>query len=91
MATEATPHKALGATLQAARERAKLSQHALSEKLGVRAMAVSRWERGCSVPHARHLPEIAKAIDLPYERLVLDVAASVAAASAAKASGDEAA
>lgn len=41
------------------REERNLSLEALSEKLGVSKMALSRWERGVALPRVRDWPRIA--------------------------------
>lgn len=41
------------------REERNLSLRALSEKLGVSKMALSRWERGIALPRTKDWPRIA--------------------------------
>lgn len=57
----------LGARIKAAREAAGLNQRQLAEKAGVSAMAISKYERGQSVPSSKVLLAIAGALGLRTE------------------------
>ena len=51
--------KLLGERLRSARQRANLSQAAVSEALGVTRQSISAWENGASSPSAIQLAELA--------------------------------
>lgn len=51
------------------RRRAKLTQEALARILGVTPQAVSKWENGIGYPDVTLFPAIARALDVPIERL----------------------
>lgn len=48
----------------------KISQEKLAELVGVKAMTVSRWERGSHLPNKRHWPKIEKTTGLAASQLV---------------------
>jgi len=52
------------------RQTPKISQGKLAELLGVRAMTVSRWERGNHLPNKRHWPKIEEATGIAASDLV---------------------
>ncbi len=51
------------------RRRAKLTQEALARILGVTPQAVSKWENGIGYPDVTLFPDIARALNVPIERL----------------------
>jgi transcriptional regulator with XRE-family HTH domain len=51
----------IGARIKAARKLAGLSQRALAARIGVSAMAVSKWERGAVYPGSARMMQIADA------------------------------
>jgi len=57
----------LGERIKTAREAAGLNQRLLAEKAGVSAMAISKYERGESVPSSKVLLAIAQALGLRTE------------------------
>ena len=59
----------MGAQIRAARQRGKLTQERLAETLGVTAQAVSKWERGESLPDIALLPELSAALGLTLDEL----------------------
>ncbi len=52
------------------RQDPKISQEKLAELIGVRAMTVSRWERGGHLPNKKHWPKIEKATGIAPSQLV---------------------
>ena len=62
------------ARLRLARERAGLSQEDLALKVGVRAVQVSRWERGVASPYPGHRRNLSVALD-PKRRRRLSASA----------------
>jgi ribosome-binding protein aMBF1 (putative translation factor) len=62
------------------RQNPKISQEKLAEMLGVKAMTVSRWERGGHLPNKKHWPEIEKATGIAPSELVKHVKTPEAAA-----------
>ena len=58
-----------GERIKAARRMAGLSQRALAARLGVSAMAVSKWERGEVLLGSARLLQIADALECPVSRL----------------------
>lgn len=57
-------------TLSAARKRLKLSQKELAQKLFVSTQAVSKWERGESLPDITHICSLAQLLGLSVDRLL---------------------
>ena len=57
----------LGNRIKLARNATGLSQRALAEACGVSAMAISKYERGTSVPSSKVLIALAKALDVRTE------------------------
>lgn len=51
------------------RKKRELSQEDLAEKVGVSRQAVSKWERGESVPSTENLVVVAEALDITIEEL----------------------
>ena len=60
----------LGARLQALRRQANLSQQELAERLHVSTAAVSKWERGKSLPDIAKVEVLANALDLSVLELM---------------------
>lgn len=52
------------------REELKLSQGEIAARVGVRAMTVSRWERGNNLPNKKHWPKIEEVMGITPSRLV---------------------
>lgn len=52
---------AVGARMKAARNRAKMTQEQLAEKLDVTKSAVSQWESGSTLPDIRPIIELCRA------------------------------
>lgn len=85
----------LGRRVAALRERAGLRQADLAERVGVGKMAISRLERGVSVPSVAKLGEIARALgvglaDLFAEEAAVDSRATALAAALRQVSDDDA-
>jgi len=59
-----------GAAIRALREKKRLTQHQLAEKLCVSDKAISKWETGLSVPDAGMLVRIAGALDTTVNDLL---------------------
>lgn len=59
----------LGEKIQEQRKLKGLTQDELAEKLGVTAQAVSKWERGTSMPDVALLPEIANIFGITIDSL----------------------
>lgn len=59
----------LGEKIQEQRKLKGLTQDELAEKLGVTAQAVSKWERGTSMPDVALLPEIANIFEITIDSL----------------------
>ena len=60
----------LGIKLQEIRKQNKLSQEALAEKLGVSRQAISKWERGESLPDIYMLKIIADMFGITLNDLI---------------------
>lgn len=63
---------ASGARLRAIRERAEMSQLALSQASGITNDTICRIELGRRAPQAATIARLAKALDVPPERFVTD-------------------
>ena len=57
-------YEQLGTNIACYRRRAGLTQDMLSMQMGVSMQAVSKWERGISLPDVSLLPALAKALGL---------------------------
>ena len=55
----------MGKQIRAGRQRSSLTQEKLAETLGVTPQAVSKWERGESLPDIALLPELSAALGSP--------------------------
>lgn len=60
----------LGERIRQFRKEKGLSQAQLAERLHVVRQTVSKWEKGTSVPDAELLLQLARALDVPAERLL---------------------
>ena len=60
----------LGERIRQFRNEKGLSQAQLAERLHVVRQTVSKWEKGASVPDAELLLQLARALDVPAERLL---------------------
>lgn len=60
----------LGARVKASRERAKLSQRELADKIGISEISVMRLEKGRRAAKSDELEKIATALDVPLSYLV---------------------
>ena len=59
----------MGKQIRAGRQRSSLTQEKLAEALGVTPQAVSKWERGESLPDIALLPELSAALGLTLDEL----------------------
>ena len=64
--------KQIGANIAAYRKRLRLTQAGLAEKLNYSDKAVSKWERGESVPDVLVLCQLAELFDVTVNELVVD-------------------
>ncbi len=64
----------IGRSIRSAREQAGLTQHDLGERIGVRWLTISRYERGESNISLHRLDQIAEALEVPTVELVKDAA-----------------
>jgi transcriptional regulator with XRE-family HTH domain len=64
----------IGRAIRAARETAGLTQHELGERIGVRWLTISRYERGESQVSLARLDQIARALDRHTADLVREAA-----------------
>lgn len=64
--------KQLGANIAAFRKRSNMTQAALAEKINFSDKAVSKWERGESVPDILTLMELAKLFEITVDDLLRD-------------------
>lgn len=62
----------IGRNISNARKNACLTQEELSEKIGVTAQAVSKWENGHNLPDIENLMRIAEILNTPYTALLAD-------------------
>ena len=60
----------LGERIRQFRKEKGMSQAQLAERLHVVRQTVSKWEKGASVPDAELLLQLARALDVPAERLL---------------------
>lgn len=60
-----------GEQLKNRRKESGISQSELAERLGVHIQTVSKWERGIMLPDVGLFGDIAKALDLPLETLLM--------------------
>lgn len=65
-----TPAEIVGANIREARARAKMSQAALADEVGVRPTTVWRWETGVHAPEIGHLKQIAAVLKTTTDRLL---------------------
>jgi len=69
----------IGERLKAARHRAGLSQRSLAQKVGLSAMAISKYERGEMVPNSSMLIRLAQALDTQVAYLLRPPSLSLSA------------
>lgn len=67
--------KAVGARIKAAREERGITQESLAEKIGKSTTHISVIERGCKAPRLETFVDIANALDISADSLLLDVVA----------------
>ena len=60
----------LGTRVKASRERARLSQRELADKIGISEISVMRLEKGRRAAKSDELEKIATALDVPLPYLV---------------------
>lgn len=58
--------------IRALREKAGMTQAELAEKMDIRQSAVSNWESEISLPKAKDLPSLAKALGCTIDDLYAD-------------------
>lgn len=58
-----------GIKLRRLREKKKLSQEELAEKIGVSQVTVGKWEQGSSIKH-EHIKKLAEVFEVPVEYLL---------------------
>jgi len=51
------------------REKVKITQHDLAEKLGIDRSTVSKWESGVALPRAEQLPALATVLQCSIDDL----------------------
>jgi transcriptional regulator with XRE-family HTH domain len=59
--------------LKALREEMGLTQEALAERAGLSLRSLQGWEQGRRLPRVNVLPQLARALGVPLERLVQGV------------------
>jgi transcriptional regulator with XRE-family HTH domain len=59
--------------LKTLREEAGLTQEALAERSGLPLRSIQNWEQGHRVPRVDALPQLARAIGVPVDRLVTGI------------------
>lgn len=62
--------KRIGALIYAAREKAKLTQVELADRIGMHSDSISNIERGTTLPNIATIIELARAFDLPVQELI---------------------
>jgi transcriptional regulator with XRE-family HTH domain len=70
--------------LKTMREKAGLSQSAFAEKAGLPLRSIQNWEQGHRMPRVQALPQLARAIGVPVERLVAGIVQDKLGAEAPK-------
>ncbi len=59
----------MGRVIALARQARGLTLRQLGERLGVSAQAVHKWERGVNYPDITLIPMIARALEIPIQKL----------------------
>ena len=59
----------IGKKIRALRKQRKISQEVLAKHLGVSFQAVSKWEKGDSMPNVSFVPEIASFFGITTDEL----------------------
>lgn len=72
VAVQSDPAESFGAMLQRLRIAKGLHQAEIAEKLGVSAVAISNWEADRSQPRRHRIAELAMALGVPSQQLVLN-------------------
>ncbi len=62
----------IGNNIQTLRKSLKMSQAKLADKIGISSQAVSKWEKGESLPETYYLPKIAKILGCSIDDLLND-------------------
>ena len=65
----------LGQTIAKIRKEKNLKQSELAEALGVNQSIIARWENDQMRPRKKSLEQLAQALELPYEALLVEDAA----------------
>ena len=60
----------IGLFIKALRKEKNQTQRELAEKIHVTDKAVSKWERGLSIPDVAILPDLAKELDISIQELL---------------------
>lgn len=55
--------------LRGLREKKKLSQEELAQKIGVSQVTIGKWEQGTSIKH-EHIKKLAEVLDVPLDYLL---------------------
>lgn len=58
-----------GIKLRGLREKKKLSQEELAQKIGVSQVTIGKWEQGTSIKH-EHIKKLAEVLDVPLDYLL---------------------
>ena len=74
---DATLRNQIGSNIAAYRKQAGLTQAGLAEKLNYSDKAVSKWERGESVPDVMTLVQLAELFQIPVGELLADPNAQI--------------
>ena len=64
----------LGVKIERARKKLGMSQAELGQRVGVTQTAVCRWESGAKQPSLSNLLKLSKALDVPMDELLNDIA-----------------
>ena len=62
--------KKIGDILLNARQKAKISQDLLSQKLHISRQCISNWENNYNVPDLEMLKEICKILNISYKKII---------------------
>ena len=65
--------RSLGEVLKSHRERCKMTQELVAEKIGVSRQAVSKWESGAAEPSTSNLIKVARLYDIDPADLLREV------------------
>jgi len=67
-----TDKRHIGSLIRIVRKAAGLSQMALAERVGISYQQIQKYEKGVSEISVSRLPQIARALNIPLSRFVLD-------------------